>query len=75
MAVEAGIQLMEGGEGGRPGPALRYADTPYKRWQQGEGIAVHTGAYVEDPEPGECAKLPATDGGGPWPLGGSRCSR
>lgn len=35
-------------ENGRGGVALRYANTPYKHWQRGEGIPIYTGAYVAD---------------------------
>jgi len=36
---------MEEETGGRRGPALRYADTPYKRWQKAEGVTIYTIAY------------------------------
>jgi hypothetical protein len=49
---------MEAEEGGRRRPALRYADTPYKRWQKGEGIAIHTGAYIEDLHTAEVSDWP-----------------
>jgi gentisate 1,2-dioxygenase len=49
---------MEAEEGGRRRPALRYADTPYKRWQKGERIAIHTGAYIEDLHTAEVSDWP-----------------
>ncbi|HEY3118952.1 MAG TPA: ethanolamine ammonia lyase-activating protein [Chloroflexota bacterium] len=49
---------MQEQEDGRQRVALRYADTPYQRWEKAEGIPVHGGSYVDDLHTAEVALWP-----------------